>query len=492
MIPKIPKRKPTYGIVSALAVLVCTIGYVFAYQTSVPTTLALSTPEHTIVYTPVFTWMYTNWPVYVEIVWEGILSNSVWIFHNGKHTFDVWRWTGPFITWAAYSSGNMRTLIHITKTINRIDDIWPIFAGVVDGATYTTPVTIIFSDDYSNTIYDTNFSDYNLRTTATLNGDPFTNGSTIYTNGTYQLIVTDAVGNTTWATFIVYLNDTPQGWWGWWWTPWLGARKLTEEQCKQRDCYSQYYIDLCGSCTPPKKPTLPGDWPPYHYANPLPPSIKNSTYPKERNDAYLRAYGLGITTVPNIEKSEMNAPLFRKFAAKMASEFALNTVGLIPDENKPCKFSDIRKETPELQYYIQLSCKLGIMGLDYYGDPDTVFNPNYVVTRDQLATILSRILFRNENNIKHDELTLQDKAKNFLNHSLWNISKALGINLHITTWLDWYTKHLEAIKKLWVMTDYNPTTKEFRWFVMIIMYRLDKMGITKANILTETGTDLLK
>lgn len=114
----------------------------------------------------------------------------------------------------------------------------------------------------------------------------------------------------------------------------------------------------------------------------------------------------------------MDAPLFRKFAAKMASEFALNAVGLIPDENKPCKFSDIRKETPELQYYIQLSCKLGIMGLDYYGDPDTVFNPNYVVTRDQLATILSRILFRNENNIKHDELTLQDKAKNFLNHSL--------------------------------------------------------------------------
>jgi hypothetical protein len=65
------------------------------------------------------------------------------------------------------------------------------------------------------------------------------------------------------------------------------------------------------------------------------------------------------------------------------------------------------------------------MGLDYYGDPDVIFNPNYVVTRDQFVTILSRILFRNEYNIKHGELTFYDKASNFVSHSLSNISKAL-------------------------------------------------------------------
>lgn len=88
------------------------------------------------------------------------------------------------------------------------------------------------------------------------------------------------------------------------------------------------------------------------------------------------------------------------------------------------------------------------MGLDYYGDPDTVFNPNYVVTRDQFVTILSRILFRDEYNIQHGELTIYDRAKNFVIHSLSNISQALGINLNIFTPLDRYTKHLEAIKKL--------------------------------------------
>ena len=53
-------------------------------------------------------------------------------------------------------------------------------------------------------------------------------------------------------------------------------------------------------------------------------------------------------------------------AAKMMSEFAINVVHLTPDKNKSCNFKDIKKEIDELQYYIQLSCQLGIMGVDYY------------------------------------------------------------------------------------------------------------------------------
>jgi len=132
----------------------------------------------------------------------------------------------------------------------------------------------------------------------------------------------------------------------------------------------------------------------------------------------------------------------------MASEFAIKVIGLTPDESRKCNFGDIYNETPELQYYMRLSCKLGLMGLDYYGEPDTIFNPNYVVTRDQFVTILSRILFRNEFNIKHGELTLYNKATNFVNNSLSKLSNILGINLNINSPLDWYTKHLEAIKKL--------------------------------------------
>lgn len=50
--------------------------------------------------------------------------------------------------------------------------------------------------------------------------------------------------------------------------------------------------------------------------------------------------------------------LYRKFAAKMASEFAIKVIGLVPDESKKCEFTDISKEIPELQYYMRLACKL--------------------------------------------------------------------------------------------------------------------------------------
>jgi len=88
------------------------------------------------------------------------------------------------------------------------------------------------------------------------------------------------------------------------------------------------------------------------------------------------------------------------------------------------------------------------MGLNYYGEPDNIFNPNYVVTRDQLVAILSRILFRDTFNLKPQEYSFFDKVKNFAVHTINSMSNALGLNITIHTPLDWYTKHLEAIKKL--------------------------------------------
>lgn len=265
----------------------------------------------------------------------------------------------------------------------------------------------------------------------------------------------------------------------------VGTRTLTAELCKTRSCYSYYYDDVCGPCTPPKYSVLPTDWPSYHYTTPTNPTIKNSAYSQERNDVYLRAYRLGITTVPTIENADLEWVIYRKFAAKMASEFAINVVWLKPDNTKVCEFSDISKEIPELQYYIRLACKLWIMGLDYYGDEDRIFNPNYVVTRDQLVTILSRTLWGDTYNLQTEEITFYDKIRNFLVHTVTNISNALGLNIALHTPLDWYTKHLEAIKKLWIMTDYTPSLREFRIYVMIIMYKIDNMWIKSVQKLGE-------
>ncbi len=227
--------------------------------------------------------------------------------------------------------------------------------------------------------------------------------------------------------------------------------------------------------------------------NGISPSIivENTGYSKEWKDVYQRAHTLGITSAPTIEDANLKGVLYRKISAKMFSEFAIQVAGLTPDTTKKCEFKDIHNEIKELQKYIKLSCQLGIMGVDYYWNPDTIFNPNYFVTRDQLVTMLSRILFGDIYNIQEWELTFSNKARNFFVHTLTNIRTALWLNFRISTPLDWYTKHLEVIKKLWLMTDYTPTLKEYRIYVIIILYKLDQMGIKKINSLMETGTNIL-
>jgi len=434
----------------------------------IDTSLTILIPNYSIIYTPPYvTWGYTTSPLFVSITGDGIRTNETGIRENGIYTFEFYRGTGPFTTGAEYSSGNTRSLIKVTQTIDRIDDIPPTFAGVTEWATYDAWVTITFSDNLPGV-------------TATLNGNPFVNGTTINTNGTYQLIVTDAAGNRTGATFIIYLSDTPPappGWDGWGGSS-LGRWILTQPFCLTRTCYSTYYDSICGPCTPDDTaPSLPSARDGYHYATPdfpiIPPTID---YPQEWISAYQRAHRLGMISANNIYDANLEGVLYRKIAAKLASEFAIKALWLRPDTTRVCEFDDIENEIDELQYYIQLSCQLGIMGLDYYGNPDTIFNPNHFVTRDQFVTILSRMLFRWEYNLYPEEYSFFDKARNFVVHTIRNVAKATRLNIDIYSPLDRYSKHMEAIKKLWVITNHNPTIKEFRIYVILIMYRLDQIG----------------
>lgn len=464
------------------------------------TVLWILPPPYNIEYIPSYSsWKHTQAPLYVSITGNGIKTNETWIRENWTYTIDFYRGTWPFTPWAWYSSWNTRTLFHTHITINWIDHILPTFIWVYEWATYTTPITITFTDN-------------NPWVTATLNNYPFENWTSIATNWNYQLIVTDAAGNRTWATFAVYLSSSPSNNTGWstsslskdictlpntipcantkgkdyspsyydntcCFVPTISSEiwswTLDQQICKKRNCYSSYYEKICGPCTPWKNPTQETTRPPLYFTTPDSADIRWSAYPKERNDAYQRAYKLWITTIPNIKDANLEGVLYRKMVAKMISEFALKVVGITPDETKVCEFNDIRNEDPELQYYIKLSCQLWIMGLDYYGNPDTTFNPNYYLTRDQFVTILSRTLFGNIYNLQREEYSFFDKAKNFAVHTLNNISKALKLSIRINTPLDWYTKHLNIIKTLDVMTDYRTDIKEFRIYDILIMYRMD-------------------
>lgn len=467
-------------------------------------------PTYQVLYSPVHTsWTYTTAPVFVSITGNGIKPNETGIRENGTYTIQFYRWTWPFTTWAWYSSDNTRSLLSTTQTIDWIDNISPVFSWAEEWTIYTNALTLYFSDNLPGV-------------TATLNGNPFVSGTPLSTNGVYQLIVTDAAGNRTWVTFTLSISSW---WWGGWGStvstpdtctipsalacantqgidysdsrydatccapigdwPAIGVRLLTEDMCKQRNCYSSYYESLCGSCSPDTGSLPPLYGPPYHYNTPDHPSILWSSYPSEWNHAYQRAYTLGITNANTIQDADMEWLLYRKIAAKMSSEFAIKVLGLVPDTSRACIFPDIKNEAQELQYYIKLSCQLGVMGLNYYGEPDVAFNPNYFVTRDQLVTILSRLIFRNSYNLRPEEYVFYDKLRNFAVHTLQNISDALHLPIRIYTPLDWYTKHLEAIKKLWIIIEYDLTIKELRWYFILIMYRLDQIGIEWIDALIE-------
>ncbi|WP_324679137.1 malectin domain-containing carbohydrate-binding protein [Hymenobacter sp. GOD-10R] len=72
-----------------------------------------------------------------------------------------------------------------TYTIDRTP---PVVSGVVNGGVYNSARTITFDEG-----------------TATLNGNPFTSGSTVSTEGTYTLVVTDAATNATTVSFTLDL-----------------------------------------------------------------------------------------------------------------------------------------------------------------------------------------------------------------------------------------------------------------------------------------------
>ena len=80
-------------------------------------------------------------------------------------------------------------LVGNTTTIQFIiDTTAPNVTGVVDGTTYNTDVTISFNEG-----------------TATLNGNPFTSGTTVNMNGNHTLVVTDIAEN---QTTILFSIDT--------------------------------------------------------------------------------------------------------------------------------------------------------------------------------------------------------------------------------------------------------------------------------------------
>ena len=171
--------------------------------------------------------------------------------------------------------------------------------------------------------------------------------------------------------------------------------------------------------------------------------IHEKIYSQEFKDAYEFASKNKITTMDSIDLANMEWWLNRISMAKMLSNYATNVLGKEPADVIVPEFSDVsEKLNEEYGNAVDLAYQLWIMWI--WVDK---FRPYDPVTRAEFATALSRMLYG------------------------------------LADWLDkYYTTHMEKLKEEWIISNTDPSLKELRWYVMIMLMRSAK---TKIGALKE-------
>ncbi len=131
---------------------------------------------------------------------------------------------------------------------------------------------------------------------------------------------------------------------------------------------------------------------------PLPRVDTDRCADAEMETAFVFAHENGLTTTETCMSARMTDSLTRGEAAKIISNFAMNILDKTPDSSMKCVFSDMIDADSETRTYAKTACQLGLMGLKGDGTPAETFSPNEIVTKAQITTILSRLLWGDENN----------------------------------------------------------------------------------------------
>ena len=167
----------------------------------------------------------------------------------------------------------------------------------------------------------------------------------------------------------------------------------------------------------------------------------NPDYSTEFQEAYEFAYKKWITTMPTIERANMNWKLTRIAMAKMLSQYAINILWQTPNTLHNIKFNDVSDEQ-NYQYnnWVTLAYQLGIMWQNMSWNN---FRPDDEVTRAEFATALSRMLYKTSD---------------------WEYKSTSK----------YYIRHIEKLMKEWIITKDDPNMKELRGYVMIMLMRSAK------------------
>jgi hypothetical protein len=154
---------------------------------------------------------------------------------------------------------------------------------------------------------------------------------------------------------------------------------------------------------------------------------------REKNNAYEFAYKYWLTTQRSIREADLDWNLSRIAMAKMLSYYAINVLWLKPDYNKTCTFKDLPDQlNKDFNNWWTLACQLWIMWVN-----TEYFKPNETVTRGQMASAISRMLYWTED----------------------------------THGTDYYSEHMRVLKEKWLITDTTASKKEKRGNLMLILMR---------------------
>ena len=161
-------------------------------------------------------------------------------------------------------------------------------------------------------------------------------------------------------------------------------------------------------------------------------------FTEEFQEAYKFAKGKGITTMPTIQKADMDGKLTRIAMAKMLSQYAMSVLWQKPANIVTPKFNDVTdKQNSDYDDWVSLAYQLWIM---WQNMPNNKFRPNDEVTRAEFATALSRMLYHTSD----WEYKSTDK---------------------------YYTNHMKKLVQEWIITNDDAKMKELRWYVMIMLMR---------------------
>ena len=381
--------------------------------------------------------------------WSGVEADVVWTWEYGSETsgnvdFPAWTKTGYTLFWNTEIPSVVpaeNTIITATWTVNQY--------------------TITFDTDWWTAI-DSITADFGLEIIAPAN--PTKDGYT-FAGWDVEIPTTMPAENIT-ITARWTANPRPSsGWWG------GGGSSLKKDNCPDGDHSDSYYDGTCG--------TIPSSWTEgegsidddkdssqaQNDGNVQDSSAKsdnssdkpqndktwhnsadefefdtlkfNPYYSDEMNQAYQFAYHYWITTKNNIKDAAMNWELTRIAMAKMLSQYAINVLGKTPDITKQNKFNDV-SENLDSQYddWVTLAYQLWIMGINM---PSNKFRPYDEVTRAEFTTALSRLLY------------------------------------NLPDWTDkYYSTHIYKLYNEWIITVTDPTMKELRGYVMLMLMRSAK------------------